>query len=182
MPHSKRLLLIGLLMAGIVAADQLSKEFAVRHLKGRPAITIPTSWAPNDLFRIQYAENTGAFLSLGSRLPEGIRFWTLTVLNLIILAVIGLFLAFKPGLPRATALALTLILAGGFGNIIDRLFRDGRVVDFMNLGIGYGRWSLRTGIFNIADLGIVGGLVLLVAIEFGHGWPGQKPSSVPEQR
>jgi signal peptidase II len=40
------------------------------------------------------------------------------------------------------------MLAGGLGNIIDRLRFDRHVTDFMNLGIG----SVRTGIFNFADL------------------------------
>lgn len=44
--------------------------------------------------------------------------------------------------------AWSLVLAGGLGNLLDRLIYDGRVIDFMNLGIG----SLRTGIFNVADV------------------------------
>jgi signal peptidase II len=54
-------------------------------------------------------------------------------------------------------IALGLILAGGGSNLIDRLLHHGRVIDFMNLGIG----PLRTGIFNFADVFItVGGVVL----------------------
>jgi len=80
--------------------------------------------------------------------------------------VVGLFLALKRGLTSSVVVALSLILSGGVGNIIDRLSHDGRVVDFMNMGIGAGRWSLRTGIFNVADLAIVGGLLLLVCFEY----------------
>jgi signal peptidase II len=46
---------------------------------------------------------------------------------------------------------------GGIGNLLDRVFYDGRVIDFMNLGIG----RLRTGIFNVADVYITIGILLL---------------------
>ena len=55
--------------------------------------------------------------------------------------------------------ALALVLAGGASNLIDRFVNDGYVVDFINLGAG----PIRTGIFNIADVAItVGALLLLI--------------------
>jgi signal peptidase II len=55
---------------------------------------------------------------------------------------------------------LALLAASGIGNLIDRLLFDGRVTDFLNIGIG----SLRTGIFNVADVvGMIGFVVLLFA-------------------
>ena len=54
--------------------------------------------------------------------------------------------------------AMLLIGAGGVGNLIDRVAREGRVIDFMNMGIG----SLRTGIFNVADVQIMVGMGLLL--------------------
>ena len=53
--------------------------------------------------------------------------------------------------------ALALILSGGSSNLIDRFVNEGYVVDFINLGAG----SLRTGIFNVADIAIVVGASLL---------------------
>jgi signal peptidase II len=44
------------------------------------------------------------------------------------------------------------------GNLLDRIVRDGSVIDFMNLGLGH----LRTGIFNVADVQIMLGLGLLL--------------------
>jgi signal peptidase II len=49
------------------------------------------------------------------------------------------------------------LIAGGASNLVDRFLYDGRVVDFLNFGIG----NLRTGILNIADLSIVGGVIVL---------------------
>ena len=47
------------------------------------------------------------------------------------------------------------MVGGGFGNLIDRIFNEGRVIDFVNIGIG----SLRTGLFNKADISITLGEV-----------------------
>jgi signal peptidase II len=47
------------------------------------------------------------------------------------------------------------VAAGGIGNLLDRLFNNGAVIDFIRLGIG----PLRTGIFNMADVAIVTGVV-----------------------
>ena len=52
----------------------------------------------------------------------------------------------------------SLIFAGGASNLADRLLYDGYVVDFINIGIG----SFRTGIFNIADVAITAGVVILL--------------------
>jgi signal peptidase II len=56
------------------------------------------------------------------------------------------------------------VLAGGGGNLIDRVAYGGVVVDFLNLGIG----GLRTGIFNVADLQIVAGIVMLAWLSLRH--------------
>jgi signal peptidase II len=53
---------------------------------------------------------------------------------------------------------MVLVAAGGAGNLVDRIVRDGRVIDFMNLGLG----PVRTGIFNMADVQIMAGLALLL--------------------
>lgn len=57
-----------------------------------------------------------------------------------------------------TVVAWSLVLSGGLGNLVDRIINDGRMIDFMNIGIG----SLRTGIFNVADVYITVGVVVLV--------------------
>ena len=69
--------------------------------------------------------------------------------------------------------AFSLVAAGGIGNLIDRIFRQGRVVDFMNMGITVNQFPLRTGIFNVADVAIMAGLFLIIAIEFLHLFSGK---------
>ena len=52
----------------------------------------------------------------------------------------------------------SLIIGGGVGNLLDRLFHDGHVIDFLRIGVG----GLRTGLFNLADAAIVLGLIGLL--------------------
>jgi signal peptidase II len=58
---------------------------------------------------------------------------------------------------KMAVVAASLVIGGGIGNLIDRVAFNGGVTDFMNMGIG----SLRTGIFNVADVWIMAGVVLL---------------------
>ncbi len=104
------------------------------------------------------AENPGAFLSIGARLPEAFQFWIFVMFVCLVLAGLAAFLV-RNGqkMPMVMLVAFGLLLSGGMGNLIDRLTNDGRVVDFINLGIG----NLRTGIFNVADMAIMAGVVLI---------------------
>jgi len=56
---------------------------------------------------------------------------------------------------------MSLILGGGLSNLYDRI-AYGKVVDFMNMGIG----DLRTGIFNVADMFILAGIIWYVFTSF----------------
>jgi signal peptidase II len=149
-----RLIIVTSLLLCCVGCDQVTKVAARAHLSEGPSITYL-----HDTFRLTYAENTGAFLSIGQSLSKSAR--TIVFqggVGLIVLWLIGAAL-FRRGLSRAQVAALTLLGASGLGNLIDRLIYDGRVTDFLNLGIG----PLRTGIFNVADIvGVAGIVVLLV--------------------
>ncbi|WP_437190933.1 signal peptidase II [Planctomicrobium sp. SH527] len=138
----------------VIGVDQATKIYAVNYLKGQP----PQIFF-GDLFRIEYAENHGAFLSLLANSPPEVRFWTLTVVNGLVLAGLTLSLVGLKSMSFSSFLPLALIVAGGIGNLIDRVqFRY--VIDFLNLGIG----SLRTGIFNVADMAISLGFVLILPL------------------
>jgi signal peptidase II len=71
---------------------------------------------------------------------------------------------FGPVLSRLKIVSLSLIAGGGFSNLIDRIANGGYVVDFLNIGLG----GIRTGIFNIADMAIMMGGILLIAISLKH--------------
>ena len=96
-------------------------------------------------------------MSVGSALPEKTRDFLFTAgVGTFIFAALS-YLLVSP-LPRVTAVALSLICGGGCGNLIDRIAYGGCVVDFLNVGVG----GLRTGIFNIADVAIMAGALLMV--------------------
>ena len=130
--------------------DQWTKSLAINLLKGRPSTHY---WG--DLFRLQYVENAGSFLGMGSMLSEEVRFWLLTVGVSLFLAGCIAYLVFSSAVDRVLLVVMSLVVSGGASNVIDRVWRThGRVVDFMNMGIG----DLRTGIFNVADVAIMAGL------------------------
>ena len=149
----KRDVLILLLLDGCVGCDQLTKDVAQQYLASEP----PRSWL-HDTVRLEYAENTGAFLSLGSGLSEWLRTIFFRVFPALWLIGLAIFLFVDKQMPPLSVMAWSFVLSGGIGNLLDRLLHDGRVIDFMNVGIG----SLRTGIFNVADVCITMGLSLLV--------------------
>lgn len=115
----------------------------------------------NDVFRLVYAENTGAFLSLGSDMNDTLRYWVLAVVPVLVLLYIFFHVLTAKNLHVVQQAAFGFILGGGLSNIYDRIM-EGRVVDFMNMGFG----TLRTGIFNVADMSIMLGLFLMIPFLF----------------
>lgn len=160
MPRFNRTVLVLLLLILSVGCDQLTKDIAHQHL----ALHSPHSWF-HDTIRLQYAENTGAFLSVGGGFSEGLRVLLFQVFPALCLLALSIVLFVQP-MPRASVVAWSLVLSGGLGNLVDRIMNEGRVIDFMNIGIG----SLRTGIFNVADVCITVGVALLLVAAV---WPRQ---------
>ena len=103
-------------------------------------------------------------LSIGSSLQEPLRksIFTVGVGSLLIGSLAYAFFA-KPGNPSGV-FAIALILSGGAGNLFDRLCHDGSVVDFIAVGIG----PVRTGTFNVADIAITVGAIILFSTTFSR--------------
>ena len=138
-------------MLATIGCDRVTKHFAETTLAGRPDRSYFS-----DTIRFELAENPGAFLSLGANLPAPARISLLTVgagLGLAAVAIAAFRLRWR-GMPFVGAM---LFLAGGASNLLDRIMR-GTVVDFMNLGVG----TLRTGIFNVADVALMIGVALMI--------------------
>lgn len=148
-----------------IGLDQVTKVIATDTLKGEP-----TKSYLGDVFRLVYATNDGAFLSLGANLPGPLRFFILNVMVAGLLLGLIIWSIWSDKLTRLQLVGYATIAGGGLANWIDRARFDGRVVDFMNLGLG----SLRTGIFNVADLWIIVGIGLLF-------WPDKKKAELAKQ-
>ena len=146
--HRAVLLSLALLTIG---CDRVTKHLAVVRLHGLPRQSFLA-----DTLRLEYAENRGAFLSLGAHCPAPVRTLLFTLGASLILAGVAI-VGLRQHLTVRVAVGLTLAWAGGVSNLVDRAAR-GSVVDFLNVGVG----SLRTGIFNVADVAILAGTVLAV--------------------
>jgi signal peptidase II len=145
----RRLALLGLILV-ILACDQATKVAARASLRDAP---------PRDygVLSLVYAENSGAFLSLGAGLPRLVRRVVFDGLVTIGIALAAWFLLTGRVHGRGDDVALALIIAGGVGNLIDRLRFGGFVTDFLYLHAG----ALHTGVFNVADMAITGGVLWL---------------------
>jgi signal peptidase II len=140
-------------LVSCVGCDQATKSAARRLLASSGPVSIL-----NGLVRFEYAENPGAFLGLGADLPGSLRFLIFVVFTGTVLALTPL-LALKGWDKTPTRLTgVALVVGGGLGNLIDRVVNDGRVVDFVSVGVG----SLRTGIMNVADVAVFAGAALLL--------------------
>ena len=165
--RARLLLALCILISGI-GCDQLTKQIATQQLRGSPSLSFL-----GDTVRLHYTENRGAFLGLGNRLSPQLRFWILTVATAVLLVGLSVFLMLQWNTASASFIALSFVLAGGIGNMLDRVFHDGRVIDFLNLGLG----PLRTGVFNVADVAITGGIVVLWIVSFRTRAESKEPAS-----
>jgi signal peptidase II len=150
-----RFALVGALLLSCLGCDQISKGVA------RDQLALGETHAfLGDIFRLVHVETPGVFLGIGANLPEPVRVALFQgAISLVILALLWAA-AFRSRTRPLQVVGFTLLAASGIGNLIDRLLFDGRVTDFLNIGIG----SLRTGIFNVADVvGMIGFVVLLFA-------------------
>jgi signal peptidase II len=148
----KRIILVIMITAACVGCDQTAKTAVRTHLPRDGTVSLA-----GDTLRLQYTENRGAFLSLGAALSKGWRTLIFTAAAAAVLGTVLAYALFAPSLSRTTVVALSLVGGGGMGNLIDRMTHGGHVVDFMNMGVG----GVRTGIFNVADVAITLGAVLL---------------------
>jgi signal peptidase II len=156
-----KVLLFCVTCLAFIGCDRVTKNLAKEHLM----FSEPISYF-HDTFRFEYAENTGAALSVGDALPQKVSFWLLSILPLIVLLFLFVYVVRQlNNFSLLKLLSFSLVIAGGLGNIIDRIVYDRHVTDFMNMGIK----NIRTGIFNVADVCITAGIIgLFIAYTGKH--------------
>ena len=151
--HLGRLALLASVLLGTVGCDQVTKHLARTALEPETPIHLFDGFA-----MLLLADNPGAFLGLGSSLPEPARLALFGAgVGAVLLAGLA-YLLLAHTAPRAFLLAGSLLVAGGLSNLLDRLFRAGHVTDFLVLRVG----PLHTGVFNVADVAILTGAALLL--------------------
>jgi len=121
-----------------------------------------------DFLRFIYVRNPGSAMGL---FPVG-RAVLVGVSLLATGVLVHLYRTTDPQL-RVRRMAIAMIMGGAVGNLIDRVFYGGLVVDFIDVGIGTHRFYT----FNVADMGVtVGGVLLFLCILFR----GDKPVTTTE--
>ncbi len=109
-----------------------------------------------DFLRFIYVRNSGSAMGL---FPVG-RVVLVGISLAASIFLIYLYRTTDPGLKIRRG-AMAAILGGALGNLVDRIFYNGHVVDFIDVGIGTHRFYT----FNVADMGVtVGGTLLFLCI------------------
>ena len=153
----KRNLLITTIVFLSIAIDQISKVWVRNNFESYVENSII-----GDVFTLIKVENTGAFLGMGSELSETLRILLLIVLPIIFLIGITIYTYIDKTLDKMSIIGFSLIIGGGVGNIFDRIV-FGSVTDFFYLDF----WGIfQTGIFNIADLSVTTGMILILISSF----------------
>ena len=155
MKKASKIILMIVTLLSCVGCDQVTKSIARQNLVTGESLSFS-----GNLFILQYIENQGAFLSLGAGAHEQTRFLIFTVIAGLFLIGMACYIIFSKKVTKAEVIAFSMVIGGGIGNLIDRVFNNGRVIDFMNIGIG----RIRTGIFNIADVAILFGVFLVIVL------------------
>ena len=155
-PADKKLFRACLWLAALLAiADQLGKWAALTWLTPH----VPTPVLP--YFNLTLTFNSGAAFSFLSDVG-GWQRWLFIALAGVISGFLVYWLRQLQNREIWTGVALGLILGGALGNLWDRLFRAGRVVDFIDVYYGAAHWPA----FNLADSGICigAGIIVIQAI------------------
>jgi signal peptidase II len=151
----RRILLVLSILFVTMGLDQLTKVIARQVLSAQSLSYL------GGIIQLQHSENPGAFLSLGADMNPQTRMIVFTVAVAAVLFVTLWTLFKKADMAMSTTISMSLVVAGGLGNLIDRAVK-GTVTDFMFVGYGW----LRTGIFNVADMAIMAGMAVLLWASF----------------
>lgn len=163
MKLSKRSIYIILVIVLTIAADQISKLLVRENIVLRTDINPGERIAlVGDAFIMMHVENKGAFLGMGSELNETLRVILLLILPVVVLGYVLRHIFKDKSLDNWSLFAFASIIGGGIANVFDRIV-FGKVTDFLFIDLG---GVFRTGIFNLADLSVTTGMIILLFMSF----------------
>jgi len=140
--------------------DQLSKFWIRNNIESYNEIELIGSF-----FTLIRVENSGAFLGMGSELSYIPKLILLIIFPIIVLVGVSIYTYMNKKLDNLSLVGFSLIIGGGVANIFDRIVY-GSVTDFLYINLG---GFLKTGIFNIADLSVTTGMILIIIASFKKG-------------
>lgn len=134
----------------LIGLDQLFKYFAVTNLAQNGAYVI---W--DGVFELKYAENEGAAFSM----LAGQRWFFIVITAVVMLFLLGVILSGRYRKQPLLNVSFVLVLAGGIGNLIDRIV-NGYVVDYLYFKL------IDFPVFNFADCCLVIGAIVMLIFFF----------------
>ncbi len=145
---NKKILLIIFIILISICIDQIVKQIVIKNVFNSSIQII------KGVLNFTYVENTGGAYGIGSN-----NILIFIIINIIILGILMKFaISKREEIDTISLIAISLIIAGGMGNLIDRVAR-GYVVDFVDINP-----VLKYPVFNIADIFVVTGCIV-IAIE-----------------
>ncbi|MEW5814534.1 MAG: signal peptidase II [Spirochaetota bacterium] len=160
-----RVIFIILIAAVVIGCDQSTKFMARKTLKNLGTVKVV-----DDIFILRYVENNGAFLSFGSNWSPRLRYFVFILFPILLLSIFIIYILKSKKANIWQIIAFAFITGGGISNLIDRIIFNGYVTDFMNLGVA----TMRTGIFNCADLFILAGIIIILIMSKEIFWKRKK--------
>ncbi|MBO4816155.1 MAG: signal peptidase II [Clostridia bacterium] len=143
---NKKVLLIISIILLMIIIDQLIKIYVSNNIYNSSITLI------NGFLNLTYVENTGGAFGIGN---NNIVFFI--IVNIIIIGVlVKLLISKKEEINTITLISISLIIAGGMGNLIDRIFRA-HVIDYIDITP-----IIKYPIFNFADICVVFGIALII--------------------
>lgn len=156
-----------ILTATIIALDQISKAWIVATIAEN---TVGYRFF-GDFLAIFHVRNTAIAFSMGVGLPIWVKLLFFVLLPLLLVVVVTILMVSRhTEMNSRYRWTLAMFLGGGVGNLIDRIFRSFRVVDFISVKVyglfGFERWPT----FNVADASlVVSGILLAIILLFDKG-------------
>ena len=166
MKLSRRSFFIILTIVLTIAVDQISKIIVRTYVVPSERSNIIGTY-----FTLHNVENAGAFLGMGSDLSPLLKLILLLILPIVVLSFVTYHIFKDQSLDKVSVFAFASIIGGGIANVFDRVVY-GSVTDFFHIDLG---GVFRTGIFNMADLSVTTGMILLLLVSF------KKKKEVPNQ-
>lgn len=144
-----------LIIVILIVADQLIKMAVTHNFAVFECINV-IHFGKHEIINLRFIENDGASWGIFSG-----RTTLLLIITIAALLVGVVYLYFYAPKKPFFIISLSLIIAGGIGNLIDRIFRNGKVVDYIELAF------VDFPIFNLADICVtVGGALFIIYFLF----------------
>ncbi len=153
----------GAIVAALTIGDWFTKALVERFMEPYQQIDLI-----GDYLRLTYIFNPGA--AFGIHLGDASRAVFL-LLSLVALVALAAMYRLTAAHDRTRLTAIALIVGGALGNLIDRVRHEHGVVDFLDIGVGTVRWP----VFNIADIAVTAGAIVLALSLWREEPPGAGP-------